>query len=279
MWLYALAFLVLAAAGALGYGRFRWRTRSAALETRIRETAAVPPPGPYRAEELAGLPEPVQRYFRAVLREGDPRVIAVHIDHAGTFNLGEKAPNWRPFHSHQFVSPYPPQFDWDARVSLLPGVDAFVHDAYAGGEGLLHVEALGLVPMVDLHDTPEIAVGELQRYLAEGVWHPYSLLPAAGVEWTPIDAESARATLRCGKTVASLIFHFDVDGLVTSVRAEERFRMVDGVPVATPWEGTFRDYHVRQGMLVPLEGEVAWILPEGRWPYWRGRIEKFSCAA
>jgi hypothetical protein len=26
-------------------------------------------------------------------------------------------------------------------------------------------------------------------------------------------------------------------------------------------------------MLVPLSGEVAWLLPEGQKPYWRGHIE------
>lgn len=27
-------------------------------------------------------------------------------------------------------------------------------------------------------------------------------------------------------------------------------------------------------MLVPLQGEVAWLLPQGPLPYWRGRIER-----
>jgi len=29
---------------------------------------------------------------------------------------------------------------------------------------------------------------------------------------------------------------------------------------------------VRDGMRVPMQGEVAWLLPEGPAPYWRGRI-------
>ena len=29
-------------------------------------------------------------------------------------------------------------------------------------------------------------------------------------------------------------------------------------------------------MLVPLNGEVAWLLPEGEKPYWRGRITEIS---
>lgn len=29
-------------------------------------------------------------------------------------------------------------------------------------------------------------------------------------------------------------------------------------------------------MLVPLNGEVAWLLPEGEKPYWRGRVSEIA---
>lgn len=32
----------------------------------------------------------------------------------------------------------------------------------------------------------------------------------------------------------------------------------------------------RSGMQVPLDGEVAWLLPQGERPYWRGRITKIE---
>ena len=38
------------------------------------------------------------------------------------------------------------------------------------------------------------------------------------------------------------------------------------------WKGRFWAHELREGMRIPLEGEVAWQLPEGPWPYWRGRI-------
>jgi len=42
--------------------------------------------------------------------------------------------------------------------------------------------------------------------------------------------------------------------------------------VPTPWEGRLWGYELSDGMRVPLQGEVAWHLPEGPMPYWRGRI-------
>jgi hypothetical protein len=42
--------------------------------------------------------------------------------------------------------------------------------------------------------------------------------------------------------------------------------------VPTPWQGRWSGYADRDGMQVPLEGEVAWMLPDGRRPYWRGHV-------
>jgi hypothetical protein len=28
--------------------------------------------------------------------------------------------------------------------------------------------------------------------------------------------------------------------------------------------------------MVPLEGEIAWVLPSGRFPYWRARLSDFE---
>ncbi len=60
------------------------------------------------------------------------------------------------------------------------------------------------------------------------------------------------------------------------MRAEARDRVVKGAAVPTPWEGRLWHYDTRDGMLVPLESEVAWLLPEGRKPYWRARITRLT---
>jgi hypothetical protein len=69
-----------------------------------------------------------------------------------------------------------------------------------------------------------------------------------------------------------MLFTFDDQNLVKTVRAEARGRTVDGEIVPTPWFGRFWNYEERSGMLVPLDGEVAWQLPEGEKPYWQGHI-------
>jgi hypothetical protein len=190
--------------------------------------------------------------------------------------MSETGEQWRPFVSDQLVVAHRPGFDWDARIRMMPGVTAYVHDAYVAGEGILHASALGLVTVAEIRGTPEIARGELMRFLAESAWYPTVLLPGEGVEWEAIDDRSAAATLTDGEVSVTMVFHFGEDDLIERVTAESRDRVVAGSAEATPWEGRFFGYERRDGMLVPLDGDVAWLLPEGRKPYWRGHIERVS---
>jgi len=147
-----------------------------------------------------------------------------------------------------------------------------VHDAYIAGEGVLHATLFGLVSLANLRGTPEIAQGELMRFLAEAAWYPTALLPSQGVQWIAIDDFSAKATLKDGETALTLLFRFDENGLIESVRAEARGRAVSGTTIPTPWEVRWNNYNLTDGMCIPTEGEVAWLLPEGAKPYFRGRI-------
>ena len=127
-----------------------------------------------------------------------------------------------------------------------------------------------------LWPTPEAAQGELMRFFAEAVWYPTALLPSQGVCWEAVDNTLAKATIRDGDVTVTLLFRFNDDGLIGSVRAEARGRVVNGAVIPTPWEGRLWRYELRDGMHVPMEAEVAWVLAEGPKPYWRGRIMTLS---
>ena len=258
------------------YGEFRWNSGTRELRDRL-EAARLPiEPKVFDRRELVSVPAPVQRYFRAVLADGQPIVTAVSVEHTGTFNMGEATDQWKPFTSTQRVVTRRPGFDWDGRVAMISGLPVRVHDAYVAGEGILNAAVLGLVSMVNLRGTGEVAQGELMRFFAEAAWYPTALLPSQGVLWNAVDDHSARATLKDGDVTLTLLFLFNEEGLIDTVRAEARGRTVGGTVVPTPWHGRFWNYAVRDGMRVPLDGEVAWLLPEGAKPYWRGRITKLS---
>lgn len=280
MWLKAillvLVVLLVCMAGAVLYGVARWQVGTRELRARLEAARRPIKPVTYDVREIENLPLPIQRYFRAVLKDGQPVIAAVRVSHEGQFNMGETEQKWNPFTSTQVVMTRRPGFDWDGRIRMAPGLYVLVHDAYIAGEGILHAELFGLVTLADIRGTPEAAQGELLRFFAEAAWYPTALLPSQGVRWEAIDDSSAKATLQDGSNTVSLEFRFDAEGLISTVHAAVRYRTVNGTPVATPWQGKFWAYEVRDSMRIPLEGEVAWQLPEGPWPYWRGRINKIA---
>lgn len=255
-------------------GAYLWRSDTRELHAKM-EAARVPiAPTVYDPRELEGLPTPVQHYFRAVLKDGQPLVTAVSIEHTGTFDMGETTEQWKPFSSTQHVTIQRPGFVWDARIRMAPGMIAHVHDAYIAGEGVLTAKLFGLLTVMNLPSTPELAHGELMRFFAEAAWYPTALLPNQGVTWEAMNDSQARATLTDGRVTVDLVFQFDDRGLISSVRSDGRYRAMEGVLVAVPWQGRFWGYEMRNDMLVPLEGEVDWLLSEGPKPYWRGRIQR-----
>ncbi len=269
---FALLAVTAAAFALWGIGQWRWSAKTKELLGRL-ESARVPAaPESFDPRELDGLPPPVARHLRQALPEGAGIVRAVDVVHRGTFNMSPSGEQWRPFTSRQRVVTRRPGFVWDGRVSVLPGVAVHVHDAYVDGEGILEPAILGLFTLANLRDRDEVARGELMRFFAEAAWYPTALLPSQGVRWEPIDERSARATLVDGRLTLSMTFRFGDDGLIAAIRADRRGRTVDGKIVPTPWEGRFSNYQRRDGLLVPLDGEVAWLTPQGRLPYWRGKI-------
>lgn len=269
--------LLIALAGLWAWGRVRWDSLTSERLRALEATRTQPQPTRYdAARELDGLPAPVQRYFRAALRDGVPIVAGARIEQTGSFNSSEHGEAWRPFTAEQRVVTRRPGFVWDARIVMTPGVAVHVHDAYVAGEGILHATLLGLVTLAEQRGGTEVAHGELMRWLAEAAWYPTALLPSQGLRWQPLDHRSARATVVDGGVAVALTFGFADDGLIESVRAEARGRTVGPQVIATPWEGQWRDYAWREpGLRVPMQGDVAWLLPPeqgGRKPYWRGKL-------
>lgn len=263
--------------GARKYGTARWRAKSETLLARLNAALLPRASTRYDARDLDRLPEPVRKYLRSVLQDGQPVIEAVRLSQKGEFRRNDTKDGWRPLTATQVVTTRPPGFVWDARIRTGPAVCAFVHDAYVAGDGILHAEALGLATVADSRGTRAMAEGELLRYLAEAAWYPTALLPSQGVRWEAIDDSSAKATLTDGATTVSLAFRFGGDGLISSVRAASRYRgEVDGVARFGPWEGSFSNYAVRQGARIPLEAEVAWLSPEGAFPYCRVRLVEIA---
>ncbi len=282
LWLgVVLGALVVIALGLRVLGATRWaeltRTHTSQLESgRVDSQGRLPSPARFDARELEGLPAPVQRYFRAVLTDGQPIIGAATIEMSGTINMSATAEHWKPFTSHQRVVTRRPGFLWDAQVDMFPGLPARVVDSYVSGQGRLIARLLGLFTVADAQGGGELARGEFMRYFAEAAWYPTALLPSQGVRWQAVDDASANATIVDGPITLTLLFRFNQAGLIASVRADSRGAGVGRDMVMLPWDCGLSDYQPHDGMSVPMTGEAAWVRPEGRKPYFVGHVRKLS---
>jgi hypothetical protein len=276
MWLNILLIIVLTLAiifaVALTYGAFRWDAGTRKMRTRLEASRVPIRPQVVDFHELDGLPTPVERYFRNVLRDGQSMVVSVSMRHSGTFNMSETKDQWKPFSSDQRVVTQRPGFDWDARIAMMPGLWVRVHDAYVAGEGVLHAALFGLFSLANQRGAGDMAEGELMRFFAEAALYPTALLPSQGVRWDAVDDRSALGTLTEGAINLTMLITFNEQGLIDTVRAEARGRLVGGKAVPMPWQCRLWNYGERNEMQVPLDGEVTWMLPEGAKPYFRGHI-------
>ncbi len=282
LWLGVMVVVLVVVVGGLRIvGASRWddliRTKTAQLEsTRVGVEGRLPSASHYDPRELDGLPAPVQRYFRAVLTDGQPIIRAATIEMEGTINMSAAAHRWKPFTSHQRVVTRRPGFLWTAQVAMFPGLAASVVDSYVAGQGQLVARLLGLFTVAEAQGGGELARGEFMRYFAEAAWYPTALLPSQGVRWQAVEDDSANATIVDGTITLTLLFKFNDTGLIASVRAESRGAGVGKGMVMLPWDCGLSDYQPQDGMLLPMTGEAAWMRPGGREVYFVGHVQKLS---
>jgi hypothetical protein len=270
-----VAATTAATAAALAVAARRWDGATAHAVAGLHAGADGGDPSvAYDPARLVDAPAPVRRYFAFALPPGQRPVRRARVQHAGEFALRPGA--WKPFTSVQDFTADPPGFVWDARLPMAGApvgnrLAVRVRDGYAAGVGSMRAAIAALVPVARQEGTPEIAASALWRYLAEAVWFPTALLPSERLTWTPVDDSTARATLRDRGATAVADFHFGSRGEVARVTGS-RYRAVGAGQVLTPTEGWHRAYARVGGMMIPTEGEVAWLLPEGPHAYWRARV-------
>ncbi len=219
----------------------------------------------FNYEQLSGLPEPVQRYFKHVLKEGQPYISYVRLKHNGQFKTDQNK-DWVNIEGEQYFTTEKPGFLWKGKTSMFTARDMYIAD-----KGRLVVSLFSLVNIVDAKGE-KYNQGELLRWLGESVWFPTNLLPSERLQWTPIDSLSAKLTFKHNGLSVFYIVTFNETGEITQVETK---RYMGGGSLET-WIGKFTDYKEMNGIIIPTTVEGIWKLKNGDYSYAKFNVKNIE---
>jgi hypothetical protein len=203
-------------------------------------------------QQLNGLPEPVQKYFKHVLKEGQPYISYVRLIHDGQFKTDPKK-DWVNIKGEQYFTAEKPGFIWKGKTSMFTARDMYLSD-----KGRLVVTLLSLLNIVDVQGE-SCNQGELLRWLGESVWFPTNLLPNEKLQWTPIDDKSSKLTFEYKGLSLYYIVSFNDNNEIAQVETK---RYMEEGRLET-WVGEFFEYKEINGVVIPTVVKATWKLKEG----------------
>ncbi len=219
----------------------------------------------FNYEMLQNLPEPVQRYFKHVLKNGQPYISYVRLTHTGLFKPNQNR-NWENIKGEQYFTIETPGFIWKGTTSMFTA-----RDMYIANTGRLVVSLFGVYNIVD-DKGEKLNQGELQRWLGESVWFPTNLLPNKHLQWTPIDSTSAKLTFTYTGLTISYLVTFNETGEITQL---ETLRYMGNDNLET-WIGKVADYKELNGVIIPTTIEAIWKLAKGDYSYAKFKIKTIT---
>ena len=131
----------------------------------------------FSSDMLAGLDEPVRRYFGHAIRDGAALPNGVRMAMSGRIKVGL----WLPFTAEQTVDGR--SFTWRARVGLGPLTPLRVTDQYADAVGSTEGHLLGRVTLFHVEDVNTARAAATRAAIESVVFAPPSVLPGRRVDW------------------------------------------------------------------------------------------------
>jgi hypothetical protein len=209
--------------------------------------------GRFDAARLAGLDDPVRRYFVHALSDG-ALARGARMALTGTVKVGV----WLRFDSVWEGDAR--SFSWRARCGPGRLRPLAVHDRFADGVGFMDIRLRLLSgrrpPLRLLHvENEDAARSGAGRAALEALWVPAALLPDRGVQWHAASDDVIVATWDVPPERPELHISIDRDGAVTSYRAQ---RWRDGKSGYVPFGADVHAERKFEGVAIPSRMTAGW---------------------
>lgn len=220
------------------------------LKIRPKSLPAFPQRG--RAPETvplpAGLPAPVDRFFREIYDDRVPVIESAVISGKATLRVnGIRFPGRFRF-THVAGRDY--RHFIEATIFGLPVMT--VNEHYLDGESRL------ALPFGVTENEPNVDQGANLGLWGESMWLPAILVTDPRVRWEPMDEDTALLTVPFGETEQRFVTRFDPDSGMLHIMESMRYREADSekkilwLNEALEWKGV-------NGSIIPTVGAVTWF--------------------
>lgn len=224
-------------------------------------------------DDIDGLPPIVQKWLASSGVIGLPEISTVYLTQELEMKLKPDQAVWYAGYAEQYFTIQKPAFNWNMTAQMNPALNVVGRDKFEDGEGEMLIKLWSLISVADVKNEEKVNQASLQRFLAEIVWFPSASL-SPYIEWETIDDNSARATMTYNGTKGSGVFFFDEDGAFKKFVAMRFKDKEDIVPIE--WIVTATKTEKRNGIRIPVECEVSWMVENEPWTWLRLKIKSIA---
>lgn len=221
--------------------------------------------------DVSYLPDPVQRYLKFSGFAGNPQSDVTEVlwaDSKIRFSLDKK---WISLSTQQYIfasSSTRLAYMHTQMAGFLP-FDG--RDRYDNGSGHMYGKLAKMITVFN-NRSQEVALGGAVVLLAESLLEP-TIAIQNYITWEPVNANTARATLRNGNLEVRGRFFFNEKGEYIRFESDDRpFDLGKGVYKIRPFSITLGEYHEVDGFKMPNRVSATWHLEDGDFTYWDGQI-------
>lgn len=220
-------------------------------------------------EMLETLPSAVKNWLLSVGVAGREPIRNVTLKQSGTMKLKPEQKEWTASESEQISFTEPPGFRWEVKMKMGRGMFVTGKDSFEDGKGSMRIKLAGFLPVSKTLENDKTNQSSMQRFLMEMGWYPTAALNSY-IHWKEVDAYTTTATMEYRGLTGSAVFFFNEQYELVKVEA---WRYKDSEEDARPLlcTGTIKAHKVVDGLKVPVEIDISWLLDEGPFTWYRFR--------